>query len=208
MESPKPKIICSQKVVEEKIKCNFCFNTFFNNSSLKRHQLSCKEQNNPIRLLEIKKDIKPKEPLIKKECRFCNHDFSRINNLNRHLLICKEREEYYNELLNKNVINLDYDIPNYIYLLKEREFINLGVPVYKIGKSKQDNLKRFKQYPKGSLLIYQIICKDCDKIEQELIKIFKVEFNQRTDIGTEYFEGNCENMIELINDMRKKLSSC
>ena len=58
MESPKPKIICSQKVVEEKIKCNFCFNTFFNNSSLKRHQLSCKEQNNPIRLLEIKKDIK------------------------------------------------------------------------------------------------------------------------------------------------------
>jgi hypothetical protein len=202
MESSKPK-----NVVEEKNKCNFCFNTFFNNSSLKRHQLICKEQNNPIRLLEIENDIKPKEPQTKTECRFCNKVLFNTSKLNGHLLICKKREEYHQGLLNKNVINLDYDISNYIYLLKEREFINLGVPVYKIGKSKQDNLKRFKQYPKGSLLIYQIICKDCDKIEQELIKIFKVEFNQRTDIGTEYFEGNCENMIELINDMRKKLSS-
>ena len=198
MDSSEPK-----NVVEEKNKCNFCFNIFFNNSSLKRHQLTCKEKNNPIRLLEIENDIKPKEPLTKTECRFCNKVLFNTSKLNGHLLICKKREEYHQGLLNKNVINLDYDVPNYIYLLKEREFINLGVPVYKIGKSKQDNLKRFKQYPKGSLLIYQIICKDCDKIEQELIKIFKVEFNQRTDIGTEYFEGNCENMIELINDMRK-----
>jgi len=63
---------------------------------------------------------------------------------------------------------------NYIYLLKEREFIKTNEHIYKIGRSKQENTKRFLQYPKGSQLIIQSICKDCIKFEYELINIFNL----------------------------------
>lgn len=75
----------------------------------------------------------------------------------------------------------------YIYLLQEREFVNNNTNIYKLGKSRQENLGRFKQYPKGSKLIMQLQCKNCDNTEKALIKKFKEWFKQRTDIGTEYF---------------------
>lgn len=90
------------------------------------------------------------------------------------------------------------NITSYIYLLQEREFIKTNENIYKIGKSKQENLKRFKQYPKGSRLLLQIICFDCDVLETRLIKEFKKKFIHRSDIGAEYFEGNYTRMIEII----------
>ena len=56
---------------------------------------------------------------------------------------------------------------DYIYLLQEREFITTNQNVYKLGKTKQDNLQRFKQYPKGSKLLLQHICNNCDMLEKE-----------------------------------------
>lgn len=87
---------------------------------------------------------------------------------------------------------------NYIYLLKEREFIKTNEDVYKIGRSKQENIKRFNQYPKGSILLLQIVCEDCISEENTLIKLFKTKFKQREDIGIEYFEGNYMSMIGTI----------
>lgn len=52
----------------------------------------------------------------------------------------------------------------YIYLLQEREFISLNKEIFKIGKTKQENLKRLKQYSKGSELIIQLQCENCDII--------------------------------------------
>ena len=87
----------------------------------------------------------------------------------------------------------------YIYLLQEREFYVSQQPVYKIGKTKQPNHKRFLSYPKGSVLLLQRICRDCDQEEQRLLQIFKEKFSQRRDIGTEYFEGDQERMMDEIN---------
>jgi len=87
---------------------------------------------------------------------------------------------------------------SYIYLLQAREFINTKQNIYKLGKSRQENLGRFKQYPKGSKLIIQLECENCDINEKALIKIFKESFKQRTDIGTEYFEGNPDEMRKII----------
>lgn len=84
---------------------------------------------------------------------------------------------------------------SYIYLLQEREFIKTDEEIYKMGKTKQENDKRFKQYPKGSKLLLQKICDDCDGKEKTLLAIFKNKFKQRKDIGTEYFEGNYKAMI-------------
>jgi hypothetical protein len=93
--------------------------------------------------------------------------------------------------------------PQYIYLLQEREFIKTNENIYKIGKTTQQNNERFKQYPKGSILLLQSICSDCHLIEKELIKLFKENFKQRNDIGTEYFEGDLSNMIHTIIDLIK-----
>ena len=87
---------------------------------------------------------------------------------------------------------------NYIYLLQEREFIKTNEQIYKIGKTKQNNNNRFKQYPKGSILLFQIICSNCDYIEKCLIKIFKQKYKHCTNIGNEYFEGCFKDMIRII----------
>jgi hypothetical protein len=87
---------------------------------------------------------------------------------------------------------------NYIYLLQEREFIKTTEPIYKVGMTKKENHKRFNQYPKESVLLFQMICDDCKNIEKHLINIFKEKFTQRKDIGNEYFEGEYKNMIDII----------
>lgn len=96
---------------------------------------------------------------------------------------------------------------NYIYLLQEREFVNSNQTIYKIGKSKQENNKRMNQYPKCSKLLFQIECNDCDLLETQLIAEFKNTYVQRADIGTEYFEGDKESMMNMIFEYRKNIDS-
>ena len=91
----------------------------------------------------------------------------------------------------------------YIYLLKEREFIKTCENIYKIGKTTQINDKRFRQYPKGSMLLFQSICSDCSDIQKNIMDTFSNKFKQRKDIGSEYFEGNCNNMIIELADIIK-----
>ena len=92
---------------------------------------------------------------------------------------------------------------NYIYLIKEREFVINNQNIYKIGKTKQENTKRINSYPKGSSLLIQMICLDCDKLETLLINIFEKKFINRLDIGREYFEGNYDEMVKTITDNNK-----
>lgn len=88
-----------------------------------------------------------------------------------------------------------------IYLLIEREFLKSNLPIYKIGRSSQENDKRIKQYPKGSRLICLINVEDSKFMEKEIISLFKYKYVQRRDIGSEYFEGNVVMMRKDIFDM-------
>jgi hypothetical protein len=90
-------------------------------------------------------------------------------------------------------------IINYIYLLQTREFINTNKPIYKVGKTKLINYGRFNQYPKGSILLLQSNCYNCDVIEKIIINEFKEKFKQRLEIGLEYFEGDYIKMKQIIN---------
>ncbi len=92
---------------------------------------------------------------------------------------------------------------NYIYLLQEREFIKTNENIYKVGRTKKENYKRFNQYPKGSVLLFQMICNNCENIERDIIEKFKKKFNQRKDIGNEYFEGDYKTMIDIIYNIIK-----
>jgi len=89
-------------------------------------------------------------------------------------------------------------IINYIYLLQEREFIKTKENIYKIGRTKKENYFRFNQYPNGSILLFQMICNNCENIEGQIIKKFHEIFNQRKEIGNEYFEGDYKIMIDII----------
>lgn len=87
---------------------------------------------------------------------------------------------------------------NYIYLLQEREFTKTKESIYKIGKTTQPNITRFSQYPRGSILLLQLICIDCNITEKNIITAFKQKYIHRKDIGYEYFEGDYIDMIQSI----------
>jgi hypothetical protein len=89
---------------------------------------------------------------------------------------------------------------NYIYLLHTRECIAIRQNIYKLGKTTQPNLKRFNQYPKGSILLHQSICIDCNNLERRLITDFKHTFEQQQYYGTEYFKGDWCEMRRIIQD--------
>ena len=95
----------------------------------------------------------------------------------------------------------------YMYLIKLREFINSNQNVYKVGRTTQDQYKRLRGYPKGSLLLFHMICKNSIKMERLVLEKFKNKYTQRIDIGREYFEGEHKTMIgiifEVINDEEK-----
>jgi len=92
----------------------------------------------------------------------------------------------------------------YLYLLHEREFININQNIYKLHFT-NNNINLFiNEIPKNSniLLFYYI---DMNKININIFNIilkrFIKYFKQRNDIGENYFEGNLDMMIEIINDI-------
>ena len=89
---------------------------------------------------------------------------------------------------------------NYIYLLKLREFIKTNENIYKVGRTCRPNLTRFKNYPNGSQLVFQMLCYDCVSLEKKILENFmkNPEIIFRKDIGNEYFEGDYKLMADII----------
>ena len=83
-----------------------------------------------------------------------------------------------------------------IYLLREREFIRLNEDIYKIGRSKHIKT-RMNSYPKGSDIELMMGCNDSIKCEKQLLEIFRTTFIQRKEYGSEYFEGDKQEMIKI-----------
>lgn len=94
--------------------------------------------------------------------------------------------------------NNDNENKEFIYLLQEREFIKTKEPIYKIGKTKQEKLKRIKSYPNGSELLLYTVCNNCDEIEKTIINKFKGHFIHKKELGNEYFMGDYNLMIDII----------
>jgi hypothetical protein len=89
---------------------------------------------------------------------------------------------------------------NKCYIVQEREFVKTKEKIFKLGRTKQKGLKRFKQYPKGTVVIIVLDVDDCIIFEKQMIKIFDEKFICRRDIGREYYEGDSD---EMINEMKK-----
>jgi hypothetical protein len=88
---------------------------------------------------------------------------------------------------------------DYIYLIKEREFVRIGEDTYKIGRTQQNPpTDRLLQYPSGSEIILLTIVDDCFSVEKQLIKVFKQKFIHKKEYGNEYFNGDVKEMIKTI----------
>jgi hypothetical protein len=79
-------------------------------------------------------------------------------------------------------------------MLQTREFVNNEQPIYKIGRTQQPLLKRFNQYPKGSLLIIHVNVKNSVLLEKKIISVFSNQFTCKKNLGHEYFEGDISKM--------------
>lgn len=77
------------------------------------------------------------------------------------------------------------DPSGHIYLLMEREFINAGEPIYKIGYSQQVQ-RRIASYPKGSRVHLLIHVPDCKEFERRALMLFRAKFQPCLDIGREF----------------------
>ena len=93
-----------------------------------------------------------------------------------------------------DIIDNCTDDNNYVYMIQLREFLTTNI--IKIGRTKQHNMNRIKSYPKGSLLLLYVKCNDCIKTEYNIITSFKELYIQKTEYGTEYFEGDVKSMMK------------
>ena len=182
---------CNERIRE--LKCLKCEKIFSSLDNYKKHQKKKKPCTiNDNKVLMLKNYEEEKINILTEE----NKNIKTENEK-----LCDELEQLKNENenLKKNVMPKEI---GYIYLLQEREFANSFQNIFKIGKTKNENNKRISQYPKGSVLLLQKICNNCDDLEKELIKIFKERFIQRKDIGTEYFEGDYQEMSDIIYNQK------
>jgi hypothetical protein len=95
------------------------------------------------------------------------------------------------------IMNVESIQSGYIYLIRFREFINNGEEVSKAGRA-ENFIKRFKQYPKGSAVLFCMFCHDYVAAETECLALLGKHFTARKDIGTESFEGNTKAMIGML----------
>jgi hypothetical protein len=128
------------------------------------------------------------------------------NNLkNINIDIEVENNQISEPLNNKTTIKNEIKkVKGFIYILKEREFIKTKEEIYKIGKTSKENvIDRIKQYPNDSLLFGYWSVSDIDEFERLLKSSFRLKFKNKKEIGTEYFEGNIDEMKAHIENLYK-----
>lgn len=70
---------------------------------------------------------------------------------------------------------------------------------YKIGNT-ENLFLRMGQYPADSIILHHKFANgNLNKIENDLKKIFRIQFTPREDLGKEYFDGNSNSMISIID---------
>jgi hypothetical protein len=98
---------------------------------------------------------------------------------------------------------MEKDVPlySYVYIVQTRQFIDQNLPVYKIGRTDQQNFTRFRQYPRGTKIIALSDCSNSGVIEAIILNAFRNKYKPRLDHGSEYFEGNINEMLTDFHDI-------
>jgi hypothetical protein len=134
----------------------------------------------------------------------CKTKLESNNNINKLITKVKSLEIEINKLKNKD--NKIIKNNGFIYIIHEREFIESNKNIYKLGRT-YDTTKRMGNYPKNSSYCFYRQTNNMVDDETKLIKIFKEKFIHKKDIGYEYFEGNINDMIKIINNYLDELNN-
>jgi hypothetical protein len=92
-------------------------------------------------------------------------------------------------------------IQEYVYIIRECDFVRLNEDIYKIGRTAKTNPEyRFQKYRKGTEIVAFFKVKNSIECENKMIKCFSNHKNikKRDEYGKEYFEGNRN---ELLNEI-------
>ena len=147
-------------------------------------------------------------------CDNCKQTFDRLLRLQDHKEKCKNdpiKEKCKNDPIKELRLQLDdlqkvvdsrvtsllpkKEIVHHVYIIHEREFVNSGQPIYKIGKTVNPK-SRMGSYPKGSNIKILLDVNDCHESEKLLIAKFDETFVNRPDVGREYYQGEIKSMIK------------
>jgi hypothetical protein len=177
--------------------CNICKSNFKFESDYLRHEKTKKHKKNLSNNLSNNLIINNNLEIIENE-----NLTNQINELNLTNQINELKNKIkYLEIENQNLKNNNKIHSNneYIYIIHPAHCINMNV--YKIGRTK-NIMRRFKDYPKGSELIFTITCNNSILLESEILNYLRNDNNyiNAKDYGLEYFQCNLEN---LKNDISK-----
>lgn len=86
----------------------------------------------------------------------------------------------------------------YIYLVHTPEYMDAGINIYKLGRTSQEDFGRLQDYPKGTKPLVHKAVNDQIRIEAELIAKFNDAF--KLVAGREWFEGDRDDMIDMIDE--------
>ena len=91
---------------------------------------------------------------------------------------------------------------HHLYCLIEREFINSGENVYKVGKSLHLT-QRMSAYPKGSSVISVFKVNNCHTLEKVLLKQLDAckGLTNARDVGREYYRGDLKDVMKIFVDV-------
>lgn len=200
------KTKCGIKKIE--LKCELCNINFKWPADKKRHENTkkhiynsknintCNKTNaNPLKIDNINNES---EIIINNLKNIINNLKNDIKLLNLENNILKN--DINNLNLENNILKQNNKIhPNneVIYIIHCAQHINTNI--YKVGRTK-NIMKRFKQYPKGSELLYMFNCKNSKLTETNILLNLKENqnFKQSKEDGNEYFQCNLEDLKNII----------
>ena len=99
--------------------------------------------------------------------------------------------------------------PYYLYAIVPREFVHNGKNIVKFGRTSRGFDQRISSYPKGSLLLAVCPIKPDDIVvaETQLLLAARLMFTQSTEYGSEYFEGDRVELVDMMNKITKKYTA-
>jgi hypothetical protein len=95
--------------------------------------------------------------------------------------------------------------PEFLYILIEARHIQACESIVKIGKTARTITDRFREYPKGSILLGSGRVNNCTLAEKILIDEFNKLYKRETNVGLEYFRGNISDMETTFYEMLLKI---
>lgn len=184
----------------EELECKSCKVNFKCNTEKLRHEKTNKhienhnkfnhELNDKITDTELIK-IQNENNSFKLEIKNLKDENNSLNEENNSLKLEIKNLKEENNLLKQN--SKTHPNNEFIYITHCAQYINTNI--YKIGQTK-NIMNRFRQYPKGSEMLFMFSCNNAKHMESKILKYLKLNNNNiwYKDAGNEYFQCDINNL--------------